>query len=234
MLKYGREVTPAHSPTASMNELFRHRPSFKRRRVGRLVAGVTVVMASLAASTTAAGAYGPTVACGARSESTAFSRWGDSARYFLMPNGGFESGTTDWLLAGGAGVVSGNETFYVRSATDSKSLRMPAGSTAESRTICISRGEDIIRLFVKNSGVQGSILHIEVIGRNPQTGATAQTAFDVNGDAAPLGWSPTMRFAVPPMFSGDGYQEITFKFSTRGTAATWQIDDVYVDPFKNT
>jgi hypothetical protein len=191
------------------------------------------VVATIGATTTSAFAFGTAVPCSTRTESTAFSRWNDSASYFLMPNGGFESGATDWSLTGGASVIADNETFKVRSASDTKGLRIPAGATAESRTICVGRGEDSIRLFVKNARVPGSILHVEAIVRNPVTGQTAQTAFDVNGDAAPSGWSPTMRLSIPNLLGGTtGTQELTFRFSTRGTAATWVIDDVYVDPMK--
>jgi len=181
-----------------------------------------------------ASAHGTTVPCTARSESAVFSRWNDSANYFLMPNGGFENGATEWKLTGGASVVTGNETWKVRNSADNHSLRIPYGATAESRTICVSKGEDVIRLFVKNPGVRGSILHVEVIVRNPDNGAVAQTAFDVNGDAAPLGWAPTMRLGIAQRWSSTGNQELTFVFSTRGTPATWQIDDVYVDPFRST
>jgi hypothetical protein len=57
-------------------------------------------------------------------------------------------------------------------------------------------------------------------------------AFDVNGDAAPTGWAPTMRLGIPNLLGGTGTQELTLKFTTRGTAATWYVDDVYVDPWK--
>lgn len=211
-------------------------PARPPRRLGRRLA--TAALAGAAAVTTLsaapASAHGTAVACTARSESRVFSPWSDSSNYFLIPNGGFEGGTVDWKLAGGASVVTGNEPWKVRNGADNRSLRIPYGATAESRTICVSKGEDVIRLFVNNPGVRGSILHVEVIVRNPDNGAVAQTAFDVNGDAAPLGWAPTMRFGIAQQWSTIGTQELTFVFSTRGTSATWQIDDVYVDPFRST
>ena len=42
-----------------------------------------------------------------------------------------------------------------------------------------------------------------------------------------------MRLIILNLLGGSGTQELTLKFSTRGTAATWSIDDVYVDPFKS-
>ena len=177
-------------------------------------------------------AFGTSVACAARTEAPVFAKWADTASYFTAPNGSFESGTTNWLLTGGATVVGGNEPFYVGGSGQSKSLRIPAGATAESRTFCVSRGEDTIRLFANNAHVSGAILHVEAIVKS-STGQIAQTAFDVNGDAAPAGWGPTLRLGIPNLLGGAGIQDLTLTFSTRGTAATWIIDDVYVDPYKS-
>lgn len=209
------------------------RPAHRGRGLRRLGALVGVTVLSLSATATTTLAFGPTVSCGARSEAKVFAPWGDQANYFRMPNGGFEAGSTEWRLANGSTVVSGNEPWKVGGSTDSKSLKIPAGGTAESRTICVSRGEDIIRLFASNARVPGSILHVDAIVRNPDTGQLGYAAFDVNGDAAPAGWSPTIQLPIPNLLGGSGTQELTLYFSTRGTAATWYIDDVYVDPYKS-
>jgi hypothetical protein len=199
----------------------------------RTSTAVVVATAAVMTGATTTLAYGTTVPCGGRVEAKVFSPWKDTYNYFRMPNGGFEGGSASWLLGGGASVVPGNESFKVGGKTDAYSLMMPYGSRAESSTICVSKGEDTIRLFVNNGRVAGSILHVEAIVRNPSTGATAQTAFDVNGDAVPRGWSPTMRLKIPDLLGTEGTQDLTLIFTTRGTSATWYIDDVYVDPFKS-
>jgi hypothetical protein len=201
-------------------------------RIVRLLSATALVVAMLGAGSGSALAFGTAVPCTSRAEAPAFAGWGDTFSYFRVPNGGFESGATDWALTGGASVVTGNEPYRVGAATDTRSLRIPAGATAESRTICVSRGEDTIRLFVNNARVSGSILHVEAIVRST-SGQTAQTAFDVNGDAAPAGWAPTMRLGIPNLLGGTGTEELTLRFTTRGTAATWSVDDVYVDPYKS-
>lgn len=177
-------------------------------------------------------AFGTAVPCASRTEAPVFAAWGDTYNYFRVQNGGFESGSTDWALTGGAAVVAGNESYRVGGSNDSHSLRIPAGSTAESRTICVSRGEDTIRLFASNARVRGAILHVTALVTSP-SGQVAQTAFDVNGEAAPAGWSPTMRLSIPNLLGGNGTEALTLQFTTRGTAATWSIDDVYVDPYKS-
>jgi hypothetical protein len=196
---------------------------------------ISVALASLALGIGAVPtlAYGAPLPCGARTQSPVFSPWGDTASYFQVSNGGFENGSTDWALAGGAQVVSGNETYMVGGAGDSHSLRLSPNSSAESRTFCVAAGEEIIRMFVANTHVSGAILHVDVTVRNPTTGALGYTAFDVNGDVQSPAWAPTMQLHIPKMFGGNGTEEVTLNFTLRGTSATWGIDDVYVDPFKS-
>ena len=110
--------------------------------------------------------------CTARTDSTPFVRWGDSAEYFLAPNGDFSGGGADWDLSGGATVVSGGEPYGVV-AGDAHSLLVPYGSQAVSETMCVTEGEDAIRLFVKNPGVEGSILHVEALVQSTTTGQSA-------------------------------------------------------------
>jgi hypothetical protein len=207
---------------------------FPRSRTVRAAVATLTGALAIAAGASSALAAGTTVACSTRTQSTPFTTWGDTNSYFQVPNGGFESTTNDWALTGGASIVTGNETWKVAGSTNSKSLRIPNGASAESHTICVGRGEDSIRLFVNNAKVAGSILHVEAIVRNPSTGQIAQTAFDVNGDAAPKGWGPTMRLQIPDLLGtqAGSQQELTLRFTTRGSAATWAIDDVYVDPLK--
>jgi len=200
------------------------RSTKRARRIGAAVAVTTL----LTAGAGTAHAFGAPVPCSTRAQSKVFQPVdGDQYDYFLMPNGGFESGSGQWQLQGGATVVSGNNTVF---KSGSKSLRIPNGARVESRTICIQRGEEGIRLLVNHPGVGGAILHVQVVIRS--NGSEGVQAFDVNGDSNIRGWRATPRMGVPAMFGEDGTQELTFKFSTRGAAATWGIDDVYVDPIR--
>ena len=201
-------------------------------RLVQVASAAALVATMLGAGAGSVFAFGNSVPCSGRSEAAVFAPWADTFNYFRVPNGGFESGASDWALSGGATVANGNESSHVGGASESRNLTIPAGGTAESRTICVSRGEDTIRLFVDSAHVAGSILHVEAIVRS-STGQIAQTAFDVNGDASPAGWSPTMRLGIPNLLGGSGTQNLTLRFTTRGTAATWSIDDVYVDPYKS-
>lgn len=190
-------------------------------------------LAAVALFTSPAGAAGPAVQCTARSQSRVFSRWGDTADYFLMPDGGFEAGN-EWVLGWGASVTTGNESWNVRSATDTRSLRLPTGGRAESRTICVARGEETVRMFVKNPGVWGAYLRVTVNVRNPANGLWNATYFDVASTSLPTGWQPLKPITIPTTWGYTGQQEMTVVLESWGTLATWQVDDVYVDPFRST
>ena len=210
-----------------------------RHRSGRL-AGIAQILAvgalavvTVGTGATSALAAAPTLSCTARSEAAVFSRWGDQAPYFLVSNGGFENGSTDWTLSGGAKVVNGNESYYVGGSSNRHSLSITPGGAAETRPMCVSRGEDTIRLFVNNSHTSGAILHVDAIVVNPDTGAVGTTAFDVNGDVPSSPWAPTIQLKIPNLLGGSGTEQLTLRFSLRGTKTTWGIDDVFIDPFKS-
>ena len=209
------------------------------RRAGRFAALPRVLAASalavvaLGSGAQAALAYGTPLPCTSRSEAAVFAPWGDKATYFLVSNGGFENGSTDWSLSSGAKVVSGNETYYVGGAANGHSLRMGPNSSAESRTLCVSRGEDTLRLFVNNSHVSGAILHVDAIAVNPDSGAVGYAAFDVNGDVPSSPWAPTIQLKIPNLLGGNGTEQLTLRFTLRGVQTTWYIDDIYIDPFKS-
>jgi len=210
----------------------RRRPG-RFARLPRILAASALAIVALGSGAQAALAYGTPLQCGPRSESAVFSAWGDKAIYFQVSNGGFENGSTDWSLGQGAAVVSGNETYKVAGSADSHSLKLPPNSFAESRTLCISRGEDALRLFVNNSHVSGAILHVDATVVNPDSGAVGYAAFDVNGDVPSSPWSPTMQLKIPNVLGGNGTESLTLRFTLRGVQTTWYIDDVFIDPFKS-
>jgi hypothetical protein len=202
--------------------------------LARVGISVGLAVAALSMGATQALAYGEALPCGGRAEAPVFAAWGDKASYFQVVNGGFENGSAGWALSGPAVVVKGNEWYRVAGASDSHSLRLAPGGVAESRTLCVSQGEETLRLFVANYHVPGSILHVDAMARNTETGQQGWAAFDVNGDVPSPFWSPTMKLSIPKMFgSASGTEELTLTFSVRGAPAYWFVDDVYIDPFKS-
>ena len=203
-------------------------------RIGiRALCGVVIVAALVATSTAKAGLIGTGSAsyCDSRSAQV-FSRWGDSAFYASLYNNGFESGSTGWSLGGGAKVVSGNESFDVRSAKDSHSLLLPAGSSATSGTVCFALGDWHMRFFAKNVGSRTGSLRVQVVVPSLLGGLlTVLDGGTISGDGT---WAPSPRLEllVNNVASLIGTRAVAFRFTPVGTGAAYQIDDVYLDPWK--
>ena len=65
-------------------------------------------------------------ACPTTQTTKAFQAFGDNNDYSLVPNGGFETGTSGWSLSGAA-VTAGNEPWSVRGAGDTEVARHHRG-----------------------------------------------------------------------------------------------------------
>jgi hypothetical protein len=164
-----------------------------------------------------------------------FLPWLDPLSYALVPNGGFENGTTSWVLTGGAKVVSGNERFAVRSTTDRYSLSLPPGSSATSSPMCVRTLDAVMRYFA--SGPLLSTLRVDVVFTDV-TGSSRTLPIGLTLGTG--GWAPSLptpilaNLLVLPLLT-DGTTWVAFRFSPTGLlGGTWKIDDVYVDPLKGT
>jgi len=162
-----------------------------------------------------------------------FAPWGDSSYYARLFNGNFESGSTGWSLSGGARIVSGNEPFFVGDADDSHSLLLPSGSSAYSGTVCFALSDWHLRLFAKNVGSSGGRLHVQVI-----VPSLLGILSVLDGGNVPSGstWQPSPRLALllSNVTSLLGTKAVAFKFTPVGAGAAFQVDDVYLDPWKCT
>ena len=198
--------------------------------LGSLVAGLALAAGLL---TPPAGAAST---CGERQTSLPFAAWNDLTPYFLAPNGGFEAGSTSWTLGGGAKVVSGNEPFYVNSAADRRSLWIPPGGWAETLPFCIDADEPTLRFFARNAGSVLSQLAVFATIRTTLLGVTAETTLPLG---AVLGttttWQPSLSTIVGLSANQllGGTTTISVRFVPLLFGGAWQLDDVYVDPFKD-
>jgi hypothetical protein len=160
-----------------------------------------------------------------------FRQWGDDAWYSLVPGGSFEAGSVSWALSGGARVVHGNETFYVRSSSDRRSLLLPAGSSATTPPTCFTLADWHLRFFLVNTGAESGRVRVTVVVRN-----LLGVLSVLDGGTASAGgeWQPSPRIGLlasnltSPLFSS-----ISFRFTPIGSGASFQIDDVYLDPWKS-
>lgn len=170
--------------------------------------------------------------CDAQTVEQPFKRWLDSSNYVLVPNGTVESGADGWSLNGGS-VVSGNEPWNVHGAGESHSMKIPAGRSVTTGSICVGLEHPTLRFFAKSSG--GSLLGLV-------STLTVEVQFEDslgNVQSLPIGavlpngsWQPTLPYPVVanllPLLPGE-HTAVSFRFTAVG-GANWQIDDVYVDP----
>jgi hypothetical protein len=199
----------------------------------KALCGVVIVAALAMSSTAKAGLIGtgqasfcdPTAA-------QVFAPWKDSSSYASLFNGGFEGGSTGWALSGGARVVSGNEPFFVESSRDSHSLLLPEGSSAMSGTVCFATGDWHMRLFAKNVGSRTGSLHVQVVVPSLLGLLSVLDGGTISGDGV---WAPSPRLSLLlcNVTGLLGTRAVAFRFTPVGRGAAFQIDDVYLDPWKD-
>jgi hypothetical protein len=171
--------------------------------------------------------------CPASPVTTPFAQWGDSNNYFLLPGGSFE-GTADqvgWTLSG-ASLSSGNEPFFVNDSGDSQSLTIAGGGTATSPFFCVDNTMTSLRFFAQQTA-SGAGLRVRALVQNSNG--------DVNSvpvarliDGSMSDWAPTD--VIPGDTSGlsdDQTLTVALQFTVRPSGASWQIDDLYVDPYRS-
>ncbi|HEU0303762.1 MAG TPA: hypothetical protein VFR32_04200 [Gaiellaceae bacterium] len=202
-----------------------------RRSTAQLAAAAVVALAAFAPGPAAGQAV---AGCDGQAMEQPFLRWLDPAQYVLAPDGGLEAGASGWTLAGGARVVAGNEPWHVGGATHSRSLALPAGSSATTGWMCVSLLHPTLRLFAANGGSLLSPLKIEVLVRaDGGSVLAAPIATTVAGSA----WQPTLPMPILgnatnlPLVT-DGTLQVAFRFTPIGLGGSWQIDDTYVDPYQ--
>lgn len=198
--------------------------------------GVVIVAALAVTSTAKAGLLGTGSASYCDPTPTkAFAAYGDPANYATLFNGGFESGSLGWVTTGGARVVSGNEPAYVNGhKSDSHSLLLPSGSSAYSSTVCFAFGDWHLRFFAKNVGSSSGTLHVQVIV--PSLLGGLLSILDGGNVKAGGTWAPSPRLALAlcNVTSLLGTKAVAFRFTPVGSGAAYQLDDIYLDPWKDT
>lgn len=147
-----------------------------------------------------------------------FAPWYDYSQYALAPDGGFEAGAAGWTLAGGAAVVDGNEPYL----DGARSLALPAGATATTPPVCVTVAHPTIRFFARNDGTPLSLLvvtaHFSVLG--------IPLSLPVGVVAGGEAWAPSPILLIVGNLLSD---EVSFSF--QAVTGSWQVDDLYVDPY---
>jgi hypothetical protein len=159
-----------------------------------------------------------------------FSAWNDYGLYTPVPNAGVESGSTGWTLRNGAAVVAGNEPWKIGGASHRFSLNLPAGASATTAPLCIDETYPHFRLFARNTGPLTGVLKIEVLYLDSKGNIVNTKPYDYR--ASTNTWQPTGMVGINVFTSKTtvAAAPVAFRF-TVGNGASYQIDDVYVDPW---
>jgi hypothetical protein len=156
-------------------------------------------------------------------ESQPFTAWGDSGDYVLATGGSFEDPSVPWSLTGGAAVVADNEPY----AAGANALSLPAGASATSPCTTAPHVRAIVRFFAR--GVSpGAALHIEAI----VDGGTDNVVDLGTIVTASSGWAVTAILDSPWRVHSEGKVAIQVRITSVGSG-TAEVDDVYIDPFRN-
>jgi hypothetical protein len=194
------------------------------RKAIRRIAGLTCLGVLATAGTAAAACPAPTV-------STPFSQWGDSANYFLAPGGSFE-GTADqigWTLSN-ATLTAGNEPFNLVGSDDQQSVTINAGGSAISPYFCVDNTMKALRVFARQVAA----------GNNLRVAALVQTANGIVpyylgslADGTMPSWGLSAPITADTSSLADGSTVmVALRFRVPAGAGSWQIDDVFVDPYR--
>jgi hypothetical protein len=176
------------------------------------------------------GASNAFASCSYSTEAKTFSQWNDPASYVPAPNGGLESGSTGWSLSG-AGVVSGNESFFLGGSKDAHSVSIAAGGSATSPAFCVEQGFPTFRFTVRNTGSWGATLKVEAIYLDSTQNNTTKT---VGYLTAGYWWTPSAKMALAIGTASSGgisASQVRLRFTPMSTSGKFQIDDVYIDPW---
>ena len=201
-----------------------------RLRAAVAAATATVAVGGLVAPAANAGTLSLAPAnCGPAPTSQPFRAFGDILSYTPVPGGSFEAGAPSWTLTGAAAVKPGNETFYVNAKTDSRSLSLPAGSSATSPSVCTGIDRPTIRFFARNTGSLLASLRVEAL----YPGLAGSVGVLQLGLVTGSSWNPSQPLPVLASLVSTlpgGSTSLAFRFTPVGSAGSWSIDDVYVDP----
>ena len=169
--------------------------------------------------------------CPSQSVTTPFTQWGDSNSYFLIPGGSFE-GTPDqvgWTLSG-ASLTPGNEPFYVNGSGDSQSLTIAAGGSATSPYFCVDNTMSDLRFFAQEA-TAGSDLQVQALVQTTN-GVQTYPISDL-ADGSITSWAPSDPIGDAGNLPDGETLSVALEFSVPQSAGSWQIDDIYVDPYRS-
>lgn len=201
--------------------------AFRRRAVCACAAAIAATAGF--SGSAIAGDESSTAGCPAVPTVQPFAPWQDLGDYFLAPGGDMEGGAVSWDLSGGTTAVAGNESFNVAGADHSTALSLPADGSATTPAFCVGAEHRTMRFFLR--GPSTGVVHVDAVYAKR---TTQEKSVRLASVAAGATWapSPIVEMVVNEIAPAYGNAlPVSLRFTARGTG-TWQIDDVFVDPYR--
>jgi hypothetical protein len=158
----------------------------------------------------------------------------DRRDYFVAPAGDFEDpALPGWQLEGGASLTDGGSTHAVTGGTQGFSLSLPPGSSATSPEMCVDLNYPTFRFFATQLEQDTDAeLAVDVIypalAKNNVRQAKKYRLKSKDG------WQLTSDVKLEPQRLGkaSGWRKIAIRFRVNpgNKPASYQIDDVLIDP----
>src|SRR5215207_3670985 len=203
-----------------------------KRRTGRILfACAAATMALLAPAGTAnAGLLSQSAGpCPGYPLSQPFAKWLDPMKYTLAPGGSFES-SAGLTFTGGAKIVSGNEPNYLNGKTDRSSVLIPRGGTVTTGPICVGLDKPTVRFFARRP--KFALLPLLTVEGVFTTRAGGTAALPLVGvPLAGNSWSLQLPFITTGALLELG-DTTMMRFRIRAVSGDWQVDDLFVDPWR--
>ena len=192
-----------------------------RKTIGRVAA-----MTCVAAFATTGTAF---AACPSPSVSTPFASLGDTNSYFLAPGGNFDGSAGGWNL-NNASLTQGGDPANAGGAANPESLTINAGGSVQSPFFCGDNTMPSLRFFA-NEVARGSDLRVyAVVNWGPWTGT-----YPIGGVAdgsLGTGWSAGSPISVNNTLAPGQTIQVALKFYVPQGSSSWQISDVFIDPYR--
>ena len=155
-------------------------------------------------------------------------QFADPGFYYLAPDGSFEKKA--WS---GGTVVAGNESYFVRSTKDARSMALTGAVV--SPEMCISLDAPTIRFFARRISGSG-LLGVTAVGtsggvplRLPLAPASSDGEWRVTAPT-PIVFNLAAPLDVMGVLNGSPASRVRFEL-TPAPGSTWQVDDFHVDPY---
>ncbi|MDO9353439.1 MAG: hypothetical protein Q7T55_07080 [Solirubrobacteraceae bacterium] len=171
--------------------------------------------------------------CAVTPTKKAFAAFGDYADYTLAPGANFESGSSGWSL-GGASIVAGNESFFVGSKSDSKSLAISATGRVVSPSFCVGIEHPNFRLVARRTTGTWGVLYVKLRSTDSGGRVNETVVGSINGTA--LGkWTVSQSYglsSVLALWSKTQSTTAQIVLDAEKSGGNWQVDDIYIDPYR--